>query len=511
MTIDVIAVLDVGKTNKKVIIYDLAFMCLDIASKMFEEVVSKADDMTVEQPEQVYNWFVEVLKEFASQYNIKAVSVTTHGAFGVCLDEDGNITCPPFAYTNTPGEEFCNSFYDSYGTRSELQQQTATAEIGEMVNFAKIVHYWNVNYPAEMNCTKYILMYPQYFGFKLTGNAGAEPTMLGCHTYLYDHGSNSYSDIADQLGIRGKLPESICNSWEILGTVTESVAAETGLPSDCIVTYGVHDSNSSMLPFLVTEDKDFVLNSTGTWCVVMKQANSVELSSEEIGKTVFYNQSVFKAPIKTSIFMGGLEYEKYMELLYTVHGRRDLPDLDPKLYSEIFENRDCYILPSIVKGAGMFPDLQARVIDNGKCLAFEDYSKDPSEVKFFADYEKAVAVLISSLAIQTSCALEAAGYKPGDQIFVEGGFRKNEPYLQLLSAMYSESEVFITNIEQATAMGAAILAFAALNNENPKDIDWQLEIDKKVLNNSIEIESFSKYKQGFLDLVRMESRVNSYD
>ena len=74
--------------------------------------------------------------------NGRAISVTAHGAMGVCVDGSGNITCPPLAYTNQPGKAFCDSFFKEFGDRKTLQVQTATTEIGDMINFAKIVYYW---------------------------------------------------------------------------------------------------------------------------------------------------------------------------------------------------------------------------------------------------------------------------------------------------------------------------------------------------------------------------------
>ncbi len=504
----VVAVLDVGKTNKKVLIYSMELKVAARVSRVFDEVEDPATGLQLEQPEAVYDWFIEQLKVFSADYEIVAISVTTHGAFGVCVDEGGELVCPALAYTNMPGGNFSEGFFEKYGSRRELQRSTATAEIGEMVNFAKIVHYWKEKCADGFDRSKYILMYPQYFGYKLTGRAGAEPTMLGCHTYLYDHAKNSYSQVAEDMGLLEKLPKAICNSWEVLGEVLPEVAERAGVSRECVVTYGVHDSNSSLLPFLVTEKKDFVLNSTGTWCVVMKQANDVDFDESELGKTVFYNQDVFKRPVKTSVFMGGLEYETYMKLLASLHGRSELPELTAEVYNQVLEDCSCYILPSVVKGAGMFPDLQACVIENGECIGHEVYSKDPGAVSFFQSYEFAAAVLICSLVKQTSCALEAAGYVEGDDILVEGGFRKNRPYLELLAELYPASRIYTTNIEEATALGAAILGVSALACKSPGELDLRLEIEKSAVDRPIGINRIDKYRRGFLDLVQSESRVS---
>ena len=499
MNNDVIAVLDIGKTNKKVLIYDKGLTVLDKETKAFGEVVGEGG-IKLEQPESVFEWFVSVLKTFSSSYNIQAISVTTHGAMGVCVDAGGEITCPPLAYTNEPGQEFCDSFFAEFGDRKTLQSQTATAEIGEMINFAKMIHYWKQHCPEKLQNAEHILYYPQYFGFKLTGKAAVDTTMLGCHTYLYDHEKNGYSKIAEKLGVLDKLPQNISNSWDVIGTVTEQIAEQTGLSTDCVVTTGVHDSNASLLPFLITEKGDFVLNSNGTWCVAMKPAENVSFKQDELGKTVFYNRDVFGKPVKTSIFMGVLEYETYTKLFSNIHGRDDLPDFNSDLYKSVLEKCDWFILPSIVKGAGLFPTARPMLVDGDKVVPLDEFGAGRDKPDFADDYELSMAVLICSLAVQTYCALEAAGYADGGDIFVEGGFRLNQPYLDLLTAFYPESNIYKTNINEATALGSAILARAALDGKTPRDIQVDLAIEKQHVEKVSGL-SVDNYRKSFLSLI----------
>jgi len=471
---DTIAVLDVGKTNKKVLIYDLQFNVLESSKESFPEI--EKDGLQHEQPDAVFNWLCGTLAQFSEKYAIKAMSVTTHGATIVCVDDAGNLTAPPLSYTNTTEPGFADEFYTLFGTRDDLQQSTATAEVGDLINAGKMVYYIKKNFPADYEATKWLLSYPQYFGFKLTGNAGAEPTMLGCHSYLFDPHNHTYSSVAQGLGATDKLPPSINNSWESLGTVTPEIAEKTGVDPACVVTYGVHDSNASLIPYLISGSKKFILDSTGTWCVAMRPADKVHFTDDEIGKLVFYNMDIFKNPVKTSIFMGGLEYETYMNILNEKFPGKELPDFNADLYQSVIDKCSEFVLPSVTKGTGLFPKSPPRVVDGDKTVGLEDLQAGNDAPAFMDDFDRTCAILTISLAIQTATAFECADMQDGDTIFVEGGFRHNQPYLTLLKALYPASRVCTTEIKEATALGSAICGLALLKGTTPDQLTETVEI-----------------------------------
>ena len=473
MATEHIAVIDVGKTNKKVLVFNRELVLLESAYKKFEEVVR--DDVHYEPVEEIFEWVKEQLKKFARDFNIRAISVTTQGATAVCVDEDGNPAVPPVAYTTQADEAFRRRFYETCGDRETLQQKTATAEIGDMINVAKLLFFSKETWPEQFERTQHILNYPQYFGYCLTGVAGAEPTYTGCHTYLYDFHKKAYSSVADALGVRDKLPTPIRKSWEVLGTVQQSVAQETGLSTDCIVTMGIHDSNSSLLPYLVKGYDNFVLNSTGTWCVAMHPTDSVSFRPDELGKLVFYNMDAFFNPVKTSIFMGGLEYETYTELIGQLTPGAVKPAFDQERLQRIINERQLFILPSVVRGTGLFPDAAPKIVEGDREYPLEDVQSGKAVPDFLRDSETAYDVLNLSLAVQTRKALDMAGFTGGD-IFTEGGFRKNVTYNRLMTALYDDSRVSLTGLEEATAFGAAMLARAALDNTTPAETSAVFDI-----------------------------------
>ena len=65
---DVIAVLDIGKTNKKVLIYDKQLKILEKKSQAFGEVAGD-NNLKLEQPEAVFDWFLSILRTYRCRKN----------------------------------------------------------------------------------------------------------------------------------------------------------------------------------------------------------------------------------------------------------------------------------------------------------------------------------------------------------------------------------------------------------------------------------------------------------
>ena len=493
-----IAVFDIGKTNKKLIIFDSALNILDVEKTNIEEY--ELDQVKHDKLEEIENWFLDQLKNKSSDYNIKVISISAHGATFTCIDDKGNLSVPEISYTTDPGSDFHDAFYKKFGSRAELQKVTGTPDFNLLLNVAKGIWFVKGRFSREFDKTKYILNLPQYFCYKLTNKAVADPTYVGCHTYLWDFIRNDWSAISDKLGIRKLLPAQIKNPWEILGKITEDVAVRTGLDNDTLVTSGIHDSNASLLPHLITSKEDFVLNSTGTWCVIMHERDKIKFNEDEIGKVVFFNLSPFSKPVKTAIFMGGIEFEAYDQILGDIHGKKKIPGFDQKLYHTITSEKQQFILPGVTPGTGQFPGSKARIIEHGKVFNFEDVKKGKCLPAFFKDRETAYAVLNLSLAIQTKISLDRSDMQNGMPVFTEGGFSQNEAYNMLISAFYRDSEIYLTNLNEATAYGAALIAKAAIEGRHPRDLSEFLCIQKILVRKS-KLTRLDDYLHTYLKLV----------
>ncbi|MCK5152997.1 MAG: carbohydrate kinase, partial [Spirochaetales bacterium] len=301
-------------------------------------------------------------------------------------------------------------------------------------------------------------------------------------------------------GILSKLPENINKPGDVLGKISKDIVDHTDLDPDTIVTTGIHDSNSSLLPYLINGEKNFILNSTGTWCVVMHPTTELSFTKEELGKMVFYNISANRDLVKTAIFMGGLEFETYTDILKKIHNRDDYPELDIKITKHVLQERSNFILPGVVKGAGQFPDSDPRIVENDKIFKLTEIQEGINIPIFFENYEKAYHILVLSLVLQTKVSIERVNAPLGSPIYIEGGFRHNRSYIKLIASIFPDNPVYITNIAEATSFGAALLGKGAYEKVDNMDLKNFVNIDSRRIK-PVEIDGFNGYFQAFLNIL----------
>lgn len=493
-----IAVLDIGKTNKKIFIYDAGLR--EVHREMTQIPEIEEETVLLDDVKSLKSCILKAFSSLSGKFNIKVIATSAHGATYALLDDKGQAVVPQVAYNTDPGDDLHRQFYELCGDPVALQKATATPNFNLLINPAKGIYFSRLTYPEKFKKVRQILFYPQLFAYWLTGQACADVTYVGNHTYLWDFHKNDWSEVVDRLSIREMLPKSIKNPWERVGVITPEIARQTGLDKDVIVTAGIHDSNASLLPYLIKMKKPFMLNSTGTWCVIMKEQEEVKFSDDELGKVVFYNQNAFGKPLKTAIFLGGLEYDFYSKILSKIHGRDDVPVFKKNLYQRIVDEKRYFILPSIAKGIGQFPESDARIIENGQVVSPTLVEKGEVVPGFFNNYEVAHAVLNLSLAIQTKVSLDRTGILPGTEVFTEGGFSQNEAYNMLMTALFPENDFYLTSLREATAFGAALTGKAAIEQKDIRSLAQFVNVSQHAVH-KCNLPGVRSYLQKFLSLI----------
>jgi L-fuculokinase len=499
----VVAVIDIGMTNKKVALYDRRLSMLECASRSFPALVEEG--LAVHDLSGIERWFLDTLSDMGTRHPIRAIAVATHGATVVCVGDDGGPCAPCVLYTHEPGPAFHDRFYTLAGNPNVLQEATGTPALSALINSAKGIFFLQERFPGRFARTRLVLGYPQYWGFRLTGIAGAEGTYTGCHSYLWDWKKELPSSVAEALGIEAMLPMPLKESWAVLGTLRPEIAARTGLSPDTAVTMGIHDSNASLLPHMAFRaGSDFILNSTGTWCVLMHPQKRYGFARSELGKMVFFNRSALNTPVKTAIFLGGRELDTWSGLFESARGTHPAADPVDDDYRAVIGEKSVFILPEIVPGSGQFPGSTPRAVEDGKEYPLS--GMQDCAPAFFRQPTRARAALDLSLVIQTTVALERIGLGQGTEVFTEGGFRNNASYNALLAAALPANKVFLTDIAEATSFGAAMTAVAALEQVPLESLRERFRVEYVPVAPLAGLEGFPAYRRAWLKAVGKEAQ-----
>lgn len=445
MKTQVVAVLDVGKTNKKVLLYDRAYQVQAETRTAFDP--RECNGLEVEATDELLAWFKDALKTFARDYDIRAISVSAHGATCALLDAQGALAHPVVSYTCPKGAEVQDEFYAKYGDRKTVLRETASADVG-FANIAKMFYYFQTRLPEVWATVEHALFYNTYLGYELTGVMANELTYLGNHNCFWDFEAQTWSRIGKDLGADTLFPEKMLKPWETLGPLKPEIAEACGLSPDCLVACGLHDSNANFLPYLAQGHDDFILNSTGTWCVAMKRAASRSLTGAEIAANLFFNMDATGWPVLTALFPGGMEYDKFSKF-------STLSDESTAaLMNEVVAARNCFVVPGALPSAKVFVEAEPKVVDRD--ARYDLAQLEAGAVPIDAMGQRYFAALNLGLAIGSAEMMRRLSAAPGCKVFIEGGFANNLPYCQALAALCPGITIALTNMKEGTSFGAAL-------------------------------------------------------
>ncbi|WP_149587609.1 FGGY-family carbohydrate kinase [Tabrizicola flagellatus] len=412
-----IAVLDIGKTNAKVLVVDLATGA--------EEVLARTPNAVVRNGPYPHHdlamlWgFVLSGLRLAAGRGVDAVSITTHGAACVLVDGDGGLALPMLDYEHD-GPDRLAAEYDA--VRPGFAE-TGSPRLPVGLNLGAQVFWLSRAFPAEFARVRHVLTLPQYWAFRLSGVAASEATSLGCHTDLWNPWQGRFSSLVSRMGWQRVFPP-VRKAAEVLGPVLPSVAEATGLAPGTPVLCGIHDSNASLVPHLGKAPCGVL--STGTWMIVMALGGrAVELDA---ARDVLVNVNARGEPVPTARFMGGREMEEIM-------GGR-IVEPAPADLRAVLEGR-VMALPSLHPDTGPFPGKRFGWIggetEGGARMA---------AASFYA-------------ALMGAECLDLVGAE--GPVIVEGAFGGNLPFLRML-ATATGRVVKGSGQGAGTGLGAALLA-----------------------------------------------------
>jgi L-fuculokinase len=391
-----IAVFDVGKTNAKLSLVDPALGREIWSARRPNNVVQGAAGRELDV-RGIESWLIESLRAAPERERIAVIVPIAHGAAAVLVDHAGELLVAP-DYEDSCFEEV----REEYAPLRDPYTLTFSPNLPQGLNLGRQLYYLQSRRADTFQRTAHILLYPQYWAWRLSGVMAAEVTSLGTHTDLWRPHERGYSSLARKQGWARLMPAQR-SANDRLGRVTASLAEATGLDPTCEVACGIHDSNASYLRFLMDREREaFTVVSSGTWTIVMANRGDLRQLREE--RDMLANVNAFGAPVATARYMGGREYE-------AVAQGGEEPTVDAVI--EVLA-LGAIALPSFAS-AGPYSGRTGRV-EGGEGLG--------------GTQRAALATLYS--ALMTSQLMESLG--SAGEIFVDGPLARNPLFARLLAA-----------------------------------------------------------------------------
>jgi L-fuculokinase len=424
----VIAIFDIGKTNKKFFLFNEQYKIVLERTVQFDETTDEDDDLC-ENLEELTTWVTHTLHEVLQlkKFDIKAINFSTYGASFVHLDKEGKPVTALYNYLKPFPKELEEQFYSKYGGETKVSVETASPVLGNL-NSGLQLYKLKQEKPELFNKIHCSLHLPQYISFLVTGKCYSDITSIGCHTALWNFEQKAYHEWVSKEEILPKLA-ALFPSNETMDANVEGKNIKAGV--------GLHDSSAALIPYLTSFAEPFVLISTGTWCISLNPFNNESLTDEELQQDCLCYMEFHGNPVKASRLFAGHEHEQQTKRLAFHFG---VP-LDH--YKHVAFN------------AELLDTLQS---DNVTALtgvhtsAFAQHN-----LSEFKNYEQAYHQFIFDIILQQKVSTSLVlGSKKVTRIFVDGGFAKNPVYMNLLAGAFPNMEVFAASVSQATAIGAAL-------------------------------------------------------
>lgn len=437
--IPVVAIFDVGKTNKKLFLFNEQYQIVFERSARFLETVDEDGDHCENLESlrlSVFDSLHEVFRK--GEFEIKAINFTSYGASFVYIDKDGRPLTPLYNYLKEYPKKLLESFYAQFGGKDKFSIETSSPSLGSLNSGLQVYRLSKLK-PAVFKEVKWALHLPQYLSYLISGQAYSDMTSIGCHTALWDFSKNNYHKWVEDTGIIEKMAPIVQG---------DRLYRATFPGSGYLVGSGLHDSSSALIPYLLNFHEPFILISTGTWCISFNPFNIDPLTKEELHSDCLLYMTYTGKPVKASRLFAGYEHEEQI-----------------KRIAKAFQ---------ISTGKFKQIDLDWAIIEKYQALDISDELSAFStiDLSHFGDYIEAYHVLMMHLVKAQVKATTLVMNQTGVQrIFVDGGFSRNHIYMGLLAQAFPNSEVFGASMAQATALGAALVIHDHWNSRAiPNDI-----------------------------------------
>lgn len=412
-----ILVFDIGKTNRKCLVFDRGYNVLSSETFDIPEVTDE-EGQPVLDVDALTAAMHGLLRRHLDDpaIDLKAFNITTYGATIVNTDQKGRPVHLPWDYLRACDESVLAQFEDLYGDSGQLYAKTASPRLGNL-NTGMQLFLLKQQRPDLFARIRHSTWLPQWLSGCFTGQLFSESTSIGCHTLCWDFTSDGFPYWTHSEGISRLFPPMHAADRPLKVNVNGR---------ELMVGIGLHDSSSALIPYLLSMQEPFMLLSTGSWSICLNPFNDRPLTPDELGQDCLCYLTFQGRPVKASRLNAGFRHEAAVEALSLAHGKDAgfffQMDWDPRLASRV----------------------RSQVVDSGM---------DTAASAYYAFLDGLVTEQVYKIGLVSSPHIR--------HLYVDGGFSKNAVFMGMLKERLPGWEVKSAEVGQATALGAAVVMHTA--------------------------------------------------
>jgi L-fuculokinase len=455
---EVTAIFDIGKTNKKLLLFDAQGQVLNEKLKQFKTIKDE-DGFPCENINAITNWIkMEWNKLLTSkEFTVSAVNFTAFGASFVHLGKNGKPVAPLYDYLKPIPKETVKRFYSQIKEKSgqnskEFTKSTCSPKLG-MLNSGVQLYWLKKCKPElwdEIECSLHL---PQFLSYIITGKRVSDYTSIGCHTALWNFKKFQYASWVKK-DIAAKLAPITSERFVIINEKNNTPIK---------VGFGLHDSSAALIPYLDPSHNSFILISTGTWSIQLNPFNVTPLTSEQLHKDCLCYMQTDGTQVKASRLLLGKEHD------YQAKRIADFFNVSPDFNKKLEFDEDVFwkvrtevknvFYPACMKGTGPFPKPSTKEWD----------------IAVFKNENEAYHSLVTELVSMLKVSIQLVDVPRVKTFFVDGGFARNEIFMNVLAYSLYKKKVVASYLPQSTALGA-FLYLHGMKGIKGEDFDLHFKV-----------------------------------
>ena len=413
-----ILVFDIGKTNKKWVLFDEQLKLVADCTIQLPETKDE-DGFPCENISLLQDWVFEeslaVLKR--KDVNVKYINISAYGATIVFLDENDSPCFPVYNYLIPIEAKELMAFRKEFDQENKLEIETGAPLTGMLNTGFQI---YKASQKKNFSKVKTILHLPQYLVFLLHGTLQSETTSIGCHTALWNFDKNDWHQWVGDRNLKNLLPAIVDGKGYIPVGINGKVIN---------IGKGIHDSSAALFPYVSNISEPFILVSTGTWSIVLNPFTKDAYSGKDVNSDVLMYRQPNGSNVRASRLFTGRMFSEQVDLI-----------------------------------CKKFEVERTVVLQMEYVLEWQNLCKQNEQVHQL-EYE--VHKLCNELCeLHIQAIHKAMGSSDIKSVYVDGGFAQNQIFLKLLKAKLPQFRIFAARKPMGSALGAALV----LEVIKPEDI-----------------------------------------